>query len=139
MPVKRARTVRKEDASEDEDDNPDHACQKCTKTDHPEWILLCDTCDKGYHCSCLKPVLFLIPEGDWFCPTCQHAQLIEQLEGKLEEFDTLTKAFQIAEKVREKKRAALQREQEEEEKRVRKTMKNIFKTVTNLVLFFIFL
>lgn len=110
VPVKRARTVKKEDQSDSDDDNPDHACQTCKKIDHPEWILLCDSCDKGYHCSCLKPVLFLIPEGDWFCPTCQHAQLIQQLEGTLEQFDVKTKEFEEAEKERIK-------QQEEEEKR----------------------
>lgn len=49
----------------------DQRCQKCGKSDQPEWILLCDDCDNGYHCSCLKPVLFIIPEGDWYCPPCQ--------------------------------------------------------------------
>lgn len=49
----------------------DQRCQKCGKSDQPEWILLCDECDHGYHCSCLKPVLFIIPEGDWYCPPCQ--------------------------------------------------------------------
>lgn len=52
VPTKRARTARKdkterrrEESSEEEEDI--HACQKCTKSDHPEWILLCDKCDKG--------------------------------------------------------------------------------------------
>lgn len=55
VPTKRARTARKdkterrEESSEEEEDI--HACQKCSKSDHPEWILLCDKCDKGkiYH------------------------------------------------------------------------------------------
>lgn len=51
VPTKRARTARKdknerrEESSEEEEDI--HACQKCSKSDHPEWILLCDKCDKG--------------------------------------------------------------------------------------------
>lgn len=60
------------DVEEAEDE---YACQKCGKADHPEWILLCDSCDKGWHCSCLRPALMLIPEGDWFCPPCQHVSL----------------------------------------------------------------
>lgn len=53
QPVKRARTAKKLEAvlsaDEDEDINPNHACQVCRKTDSPEWILLCDECDCGYH------------------------------------------------------------------------------------------
>lgn len=58
--------------SDVEEADDEYACQKCGKADHPEWILLCDSCDKGWHCSCLRPALMLIPEGDWFCPPCQH-------------------------------------------------------------------
>lgn len=50
-------------------------CQKCGKSDHPEWILLCDKCDNGWHCSCLRPPLLNIPEGDWHCPPCQHVSI----------------------------------------------------------------
>jgi remodeling and spacing factor 1 len=53
QPVKRARTAKKIEAvatsDDDEDINPNHACQVCHKTDSPEWILLCDQCDCGYH------------------------------------------------------------------------------------------
>merc|ERR1711949_91697 len=34
--------------------------------DHPEWILLCDGCEDGWHLSCLRPALMVIPEGDWY-------------------------------------------------------------------------
>lgn len=61
--------------SDVEEADDEYACQKCGKADHPEWILLCDSCDKGWHCSCLRPALMLIPEGDWFCPPCQHVSL----------------------------------------------------------------
>lgn len=61
--------------SDVEEAEDEYACQKCGKADHPEWILLCDSCDKGWHCSCLRPALMLIPEGDWFCPPCQHVGL----------------------------------------------------------------
>lgn len=58
--------------SDAEEEIDDCACQKCGQKDHPEWILLCDSCDSGWHCSCLRPALLVIPEGDWFCPPCQH-------------------------------------------------------------------
>lgn len=53
QPLKRARTAKKLEtvasSDEGEDINPKHACQVCHKTDSPEWILLCDECDCGYH------------------------------------------------------------------------------------------
>lgn len=97
VPMKRARTLRKENAEgDDEAADADEACQKCGKSDHPEWILLCDTpgCNKGYHCSCLSPVIFYIPEGDWHCPPCQQEKLIAALEQQLLQFDDLVELKQ---------------------------------------------
>lgn len=65
----------------------DCPCQKCGKSDHPEWILLCDSCDNGWHCSCLRPPLMVVPEGDWFCPPCQHSSLLNKLQEKLKDYD----------------------------------------------------
>ncbi|KAH8421174.1 hypothetical protein KR009_010297, partial [Drosophila setifemur] len=111
VPTKRARTVRKENA-DDQEDNEEEACQKCGKSDHPEWILLCDTpaCNKGYHCSCLSPVLFNIPEGDWHCPPCQQEQLIVALQQQLLQFDAL---------VAKKQQERLAEEQAERERQER--------------------
>ncbi|TMW42425.1 hypothetical protein DOY81_012494, partial [Sarcophaga bullata] len=122
VPMKRARTVRKEDAGDDAvDEEEEEACQKCNKSDHPEWILLCDRCDKGYHCSCLSPVLFYIPEGDWYCPPCQQEQLIIALENQLKEFDNLVENKKKQDE--EDKRLAeekARKEQEEEESKKHK-------------------
>lgn len=93
--TKRARTAQKVDEDEIIDDG--YACQKCNKHDHPEWILLCDKCDKGYHCSCLIPMLFIIPEGDWFCPPCQQEKLIETLETQLQNLDKDLKEKELEE------------------------------------------
>ncbi|CAD6228659.1 GSCOCG00006484001-RA-CDS [Cotesia congregata] len=92
-PMRRARTARKPDSDVEEADD-EYACQKCGKADHPEWILLCDTCDKGWHCSCLRPALMLIPEGDWFCPPCQHKLLVNKLRESLKNYDQLAKRHQ---------------------------------------------
>ncbi|XP_068147457.1 microtubule-associated protein futsch [Drosophila tropicalis] len=112
VPMKRARTVRKENA-EDEEFDADEACQKCGKSDHPEWILLCDTpdCNKGYHCSCLSPVLFYIPEGDWHCPPCQQEHLIVALENQLKQFDNMVNQKQEEKRLAEQ--AELMRLQQE--------------------------
>ncbi|VEN41718.1 unnamed protein product [Callosobruchus maculatus] len=84
---KRARTAKRKDDSAEEEEEEDFPCQKCGKSDHPEWILLCDKCENGWHCSCLRPPLLSIPEGDWFCPPCEHIKLIENLQQKLKDFD----------------------------------------------------
>ncbi|KOC60934.1 Remodeling and spacing factor 1 [Habropoda laboriosa] len=89
-PLRRARTAQKAQSDVEEADD-EYACQKCSKADHPEWILLCDSCDKGWHCSCLRPALMLIPEGDWFCPPCQHNLLVTKLRESLKTYDQLTK------------------------------------------------
>ena len=86
--LKRARTVRKAKSISDSSDDSgeeavDEACKRCSKADHPEWILLCDRCDSGFHTSCLIPPLMLIPDGDWFCPPCENVMLIERLELEL--------------------------------------------------------
>ncbi|CAH1176306.1 unnamed protein product [Phaedon cochleariae] len=85
---RRARTARKNYGEKsDEEEEEDFPCQKCGKSDHPEMVLLCDKCDNGWHCSCLRPPLLSIPEGDWFCPPCQHVILVDNLHSKLVEYD----------------------------------------------------
>jgi hypothetical protein len=46
-------------------------CEACHKSKDDEKLLLCDTCDSGYHTYCLKPKLIHIPAGEWHCPECQ--------------------------------------------------------------------
>merc|ERR1712130_477042 len=87
---KRKRKVDYEEESDEEEVVP-FACKKCGHADHPEWILLCDDCEDGWHASCLRPSLMVIPEGDWFCPTCNHKSLLSELGSKLEELDVLLK------------------------------------------------
>uniref|UniRef100_A0A8D8U5S4 Remodeling and spacing factor 1 n=1 Tax=Cacopsylla melanoneura TaxID=428564 RepID=A0A8D8U5S4_9HEMI len=89
VPIRRARTAKKDDVTTKEKtlDLDNVACEKCSGVDHPEWILLCDTCDKGWHASCLRPAILLVPEGDWHCPPCEHDKLISRLEASLRHYD----------------------------------------------------
>ncbi|GIY23303.1 remodeling and spacing factor 1 [Caerostris darwini] len=95
--VRRARTAKKapEDVNTEEnvvvDDKP---CTKCGKYDKPEWILLCDKCDNGYHTTCLIPPLVLIPEGDWYCQPCEHKLLCEVLQKELHNLEVVLKQRQ---------------------------------------------
>ncbi|XP_017293498.1 remodeling and spacing factor 1 isoform X2 [Kryptolebias marmoratus] len=78
------------------------ACTHCGLPNHPELILLCDSCDKGYHTACLRPPLMLIPDGEWFCPPCQHKMLCEKLEEQLQNLDSALKKRERAERRRER-------------------------------------
>ncbi|CAG5058810.1 unnamed protein product [Parnassius apollo] len=80
-PLKLARTL--------QEGKDDGFCKRCGSGEQPEWILLCDKCDAGYHGSCLKPMLLLVPEGDWYCPPCNHEKLISALEEELVKYDQL--------------------------------------------------
>jgi hypothetical protein len=61
------------------------ACHVCSKSDRPEVLLLCDDCDDAYHLECLRPILLSVPDGDWFCPLCEHKKLSNYLIEKLKE------------------------------------------------------
>lgn len=80
-----------EESCKSEENPVEDACSHCGLPNHPELvrlgrlggpqrgsdcvcpqILLCDSCDSGYHTACLRPPLMLIPDGEWFCPPCQH-------------------------------------------------------------------
>jgi len=69
------------------EEEDEYRCQKCQKSTQPESILLCDGCDQGLHTTCLKPAIHLVPEGDWYCPTCGQNRLIDRLTSTLREFD----------------------------------------------------
>ncbi|KAH8702113.1 putative PHD transcription factor [Talaromyces proteolyticus] len=45
-------------------------CESCGKTDSPQTIFVCDSCDNGYHKACLDNSLNADPDYDWHCPKC---------------------------------------------------------------------
>ncbi|XP_067276060.1 remodeling and spacing factor 1 isoform X2 [Pseudorasbora parva] len=101
------KSERKDNKSETESDQsneiqPEDACKHCGLANHPELILLCDMCDSGYHTACLRPPLMIIPDGEWFCPPCQHKLLCERLEEQLQNLDTALKKKERAERRRER-------------------------------------
>ncbi|XP_054611519.1 remodeling and spacing factor 1-like [Dunckerocampus dactyliophorus] len=90
--------------SSDDDDLPpnDDPCKHCGLPNHPELILLCDSCDSGYHTACLRPPLMIIPDGEWFCPPCQHKKLCDKLEEQLLNLDAALKKKERAERRKER-------------------------------------
>lgn len=45
-------------------------CETCGKADDSSSILVCDSCELGYHGYCLDPQVTTPPEYDWHCPKC---------------------------------------------------------------------
>ncbi|XP_076096178.1 uncharacterized protein LOC143067060 [Mytilus galloprovincialis] len=96
-PAPKGRNARRQAAIQDtqeclvEEIPNDTPCIHCHKTDRPEWLLLCDKCDDGFHTACLRPPLMIIPDGDWFCPPCEHKRLLEKLQISLKDLDIIMK------------------------------------------------
>ncbi|XP_061904955.1 remodeling and spacing factor 1-like [Entelurus aequoreus] len=96
---------RRSDSSTSSDDNlppNEDPCKHCGLPNHPELILLCDSCDSGYHTACLRPPLMIIPDGEWFCSPCQHKKLCDQLEEQLLNLDAALKKKERADRRKER-------------------------------------
>ncbi|XP_064595320.1 bromodomain adjacent to zinc finger domain protein 2B-like isoform X3 [Liolophura sinensis] len=77
-------------------------CQLCRKDDNEAELLLCDSCDKGYHTYCFKPKMVSIPDGDWYCYECiskatglPHCAVCGKKTGKLLECGTCPRALHM--------------------------------------------
>ena len=46
------------------------ACDICKNPGGDERMLLCDSCDHGYHMDCLSPPITVVPKNNWYCPHC---------------------------------------------------------------------
>lgn len=49
------------------------ACEGCQRLQPEGNLLLCDSCDAGWHTGCLDTPLRAVPEGQWLCPACDSA------------------------------------------------------------------
>ncbi|KAJ5723654.1 hypothetical protein N7488_001689 [Penicillium malachiteum] len=45
-------------------------CESCGKSDDRSEILVCDSCELGYHTTCLDPTTTAPSDHDWHCPKC---------------------------------------------------------------------
>ncbi|KAI1340800.1 PLU-1-domain-containing protein [Xylariaceae sp. FL0016] len=55
---------------DDDSTTPGDKCDTCGKSDDVGFIAVCESCDHGYHGSCLDPPEKVKPEGEWNCPRC---------------------------------------------------------------------
>jgi len=51
-------------------EKPGDKCEVCNSNQNGHDILLCDSCDSGYHKFCLEPPLKSTPDFEWHCPRC---------------------------------------------------------------------
>ena len=58
------------------------ACCICGEVDNEDLIILCDgkNCSKETHMYCIQPPLYEVPEGEWFCDTCDPKGTTKYLE-----------------------------------------------------------
>ncbi|KAI1725451.1 PHD-finger domain-containing protein [Ditylenchus destructor] len=47
------------------------ACEICHEMTHEHRMLICDSCDLGFHMHCLNPPLTSVPRGRWECVHCR--------------------------------------------------------------------
>uniref|UniRef100_A0A0R3RR14 PHD-type domain-containing protein n=1 Tax=Elaeophora elaphi TaxID=1147741 RepID=A0A0R3RR14_9BILA len=97
-------------------------CMKCNKSSNPEVLLLCDLCDEAWHTWCLHPMLWYVPDDDWFCPNCQQAMLIEKFSKVL---------VVLAEQV--KRKAAEDKKKEAAAERLKREMEYIGVSLNNII------
>ncbi|KAK6924228.1 Zinc finger, PHD-finger [Dillenia turbinata] len=64
------------------DDYSDAECQCCGTGERDDELLLCDKCDRGYHMTCLRPVVVRVPIGHWFCPSCSVQKPVKSFSQK---------------------------------------------------------
>ncbi|KAI5857437.1 jumonji superfamily protein [Durotheca rogersii] len=57
-------------APRDESSSPGEKCETCGKGDDAGFVAICESCDHGYHGTCLDPPLKAKPDADWNCPRC---------------------------------------------------------------------
>ena len=46
-------------------------CFRCATPGDEESMLLCDSCDRGFHMHCTNPPTTTVPEGEWICEVCK--------------------------------------------------------------------
>jgi hypothetical protein len=52
------------------DRRPGESCEICSSDHDPDFIVLCDECDRGYHLNCMNPPLKQVPTSQFYCDHC---------------------------------------------------------------------
>lgn len=89
-------------------------CEVCHSGDDDANMLICDSCSRGYHIYCLRPILPYVPNGDWHCPKCLKPKIQYKRHIKKNEifnFLNIVNTEKIKDKIEKpKKRSAFHQE-----------------------------
>ncbi|XP_053706126.1 PHD and RING finger domain-containing protein 1-like [Synchiropus splendidus] len=69
-------------SSEDDEDDEEVNCEECGRSDARSRLLVCMSCDSGFHVGCAKPPSAWDADGDWSCAECA---LCDQSSGEMED------------------------------------------------------
>lgn len=74
---------------------PVTSCSICHGIDDDDLTILCDgnNCSKEAHLYCLQPPLFHVPEGDWYCDTCDPVGTTKHLTEYFQTHDTFAQSI----------------------------------------------
>lgn len=65
-------------------------CEICRQEFDWENMLVCDGCGLGYHMDCLEPRINNVPEGKWFCGSCEgETQILPSYLDIVDDVETL--------------------------------------------------
>ena len=70
-------------------------CYVCGGVEDEDLIILCDGpgCTNEVHMYCLTPIMTAVPEGDWFCESCESQGTTRKLRQYFADFEETTKEF----------------------------------------------
>jgi hypothetical protein len=80
-------------------------------------LILCDGCNRAYHCQCVNPPLSDVPEGEWYCQQCNEIS-IESVSPTEQEIEKKSEEQQ-----HEKSQPFVPRTQEREKARTKEKIK----------------
>lgn len=67
-----------------------HHSESCQLISDEHVMLLCDSCNRGWHTYCLQPPLHKVPDGDWLCKNCTDAGVnLDTLRTQRAEFQNI--------------------------------------------------
>lgn len=75
-------------------------CEVCADFINDRCLILCDTCDDGYHYYCLKPPLKGVPEDDWTCPKCEKEKKKSEMKKSVQSTLQFERSVKKVQKVR---------------------------------------
>eukprot|EP01132_Coremiostelium_polycephalum_P005774 gene5774-7184_t len=68
-------------------------CDICSKEENEDLLVLCETCNLGYHTYCLNPPLQEVPDSAWDCLKCSNKKIenVASMElPKLEKYEPIS-------------------------------------------------